>query len=117
MGSRNLCGDKRRLVNVLGITILTIADVKSCNMVAVGQGEVSKSAIVRNVGVDGNVVLSLGAKVDEKLSNSLLTRRVCAEGVNDPDFTWGDCGCESGGLGVARDKFHVLDTLTILTLC
>ena len=93
--------------------ITQIADVKRRDMVSISEGEVSKLAIVGDVGVDGDIILSLWTEVDQKFSDALLAGGVCAEGVDDPDFAGCDgCG-ESCGLGVTWDELDVLDTATV----
>jgi hypothetical protein len=93
--------------------VVQVADVDGSNVVTISQGEVSELAVVGDVGVDGDVILGLAAKVDEELSDTLLAGRVGAEWVDDPDFTWGDSGSKSSRLGVAWDELDILDTTTL----
>ena len=93
--------------------IAQIADIKRRDMIAISEGEVSKFAVVGDVGVDGDIVLSLWTEVDKKLGHTLLAGGVCAEGVDDPDFAGCDGGRESGGLRVPWDELDVLDAATV----
>lgn len=95
------------------LDVVQVADVERSDVVAEREREVSKLAVIGDVGVDGEVVACAWAKIEEKLCDTLLTLSVLAERVDDPDLAGADGGGERGGLGVAWDELYVLDTLAV----
>lgn len=71
---------------VKALDVAEVGDVEGGDVVAEGQGEVGKLAVVGNVRVDGDRLLGLGAEVVEELGDTLLAVGVLAEGVDDPDL-------------------------------
>lgn len=63
--------------------------------------------------LDGDSVTGLGAKIVELLNDTLLTVRILAKRVDDPDLTQVDGSSQSGSLGVVRDELDVLDTTAL----
>lgn len=82
-------------------------------MVAQCQGEISKLSIIRDVGVDGDRVLSFVTQIVEELCNASLALHVGTEGVGDPDLAKMHGRGECGALGVAGDELDVLDSAAV----
>ena len=95
------------------LDVVEVRDVESSDVVTKSDGEVGKLAVVRDVGVDGDRLLSLGAEAVEKLSNTLVALGVLSEGVDDPDLTRANGSSDGSSLLVTGDKFDVLNTLTV----
>jgi hypothetical protein len=66
--------------------VIEVRNVYGGDVVAEGEGEVGKLAVVGDIGVDGDGVLCLFTEGDELLGNTLFAIGVVAEGVDDPDY-------------------------------
>lgn len=93
--------------------VAQVADVQRRDMVGRRQRKVGEPAVLGEVGVDGDGVAGLGAKVVQQLGDALVALRVLAEGVDDPDLAEVDGGGEGGALRVARDELDVLDAAAV----
>lgn len=82
-------------------------------MIADGKREIGELAVVGDVRVDGEILTRTWAKVVEQLCDTLVAVGIFAERVDDPDLPGSDSGGECSGLGITRNKFNVLDTLSI----
>jgi len=100
-----------RVVNAL--EVVQVGNIECRNMIAEGKREVGKLAVVGGIGVDGEVLTSTRAEIEEQLCDALVAIGVLTERVDDPDLARAYSGGEGGGLFVAGDKLDVLDTLTI----
>lgn len=79
--------DGLRLFGVIqALDVAEVGNIESGDVVSKGKRKVGPFAIVGDVGVDGDGVLSLLTKVVEELGNTLLALGVLAEGVDDPDL-------------------------------
>lgn len=65
--------------------IVQVGDIDCGNVVSEREGEVSEFAVVRDIGVDGDGILSLFAEGDEFLGDTLFAGRIVAEWVDNPD--------------------------------
>jgi len=91
------------------LDVLEVGDIEGGHVVAEGNAEVREAAILGDVRVDGEGLLSLIAEVVEQLSHTLFSVGSSAEGVDNPDLAGADCGGKGGRFGVARDELNVLD--------
>lgn len=72
------------------LDVVEVGNVESSNVVAEGEGEVGELSVIRDVRVDGEVVLGLVTKVVEELGDALVAVLVLAEGVDDPGLAGAD---------------------------
>lgn len=85
------------LVGVIqALDVVKVGNVEGSDVVAEGEAEVGELSIVRDVGVDGQGVLGLVAKVVEELGDALVALLVLAKGVDDPGLagTDGTADCQ-----------------------
>lgn len=79
------------LIGVIqALDVVEVGNVESSDVVAESKGEVGELSVVRDVRVDGEVLLGLVAKVVEELSDTLVAVLVLAEGVDDPGLAGAD---------------------------
>lgn len=98
---------------VEALDVVEVGDVEGGDVVSGSQGEVGEAAILGEIGVDGDGVAGLLAKVVEELNGALLAVLVGAEGVDDPDLSEVDGGGDGSRLLVTGDELDVLDTATV----
>lgn len=95
------------------LDVVEVRNIKRSDVVAQGNGKVSKFTVVRDVRVNGDRLLGIGAEVVQELRDTLLAVGVLAEGVDDPDLAVLDGRGERRALLVARDELDVLDALAV----
>lgn len=83
------------LIGVIqALDVVEVGNVESSDVVAEGKGEVGELSVVRDIRVDGEVLLGLVAKVVEELGDTLVAVLVLAEGVDDPSLAGADSTAE-----------------------
>lgn len=77
------------------LNVVEVRDVKRGDVVTNRKREVGELAVIGYVRIDGKILTSAWAKIEEKLCDTLVSVGVFAEGVDDPNLTGTDGGSES----------------------